>query len=98
VEVIAIINGGADFTPMMHGTKSSGALQGRPRTPNTPNNDAPSFDMAISNLCERQIEVAQARPLLIEEYSGRACVVGRDVRRNAQSPERFVNIKQLTYT
>jgi hypothetical protein len=44
VEVIAIINGGADFTPMMHGTKSSGALQGRPRTPNTPNNDAPSVD------------------------------------------------------
>jgi len=52
---------------------------------NTPNNDAPSFDMAKLKLDERTIVVAQARPLLIEKRGGRACVVGRDVMRHCVS-------------
>jgi hypothetical protein len=49
---------------------------------NTPKNDAPSVDMAMVNLRGRTVIVAQARFLLIEKVSGRACVVGRRVSCN----------------
>ena len=51
---------------------------------NRRNDDAHSFDKAMLKLSERQIVVAQPRPLLVEKHCGWACVVRREVMRHAE--------------
>lgn len=78
----------------MRGVVKSSNLRNRKTTAaNTRNNGAPIISMAIVNLCLKQIEVAQARPHFIEKRGGRACVVGRDVSRNAAQPNKETTMK-----
>ena len=54
-------------------------------TPNTPNNNAPSFNMAMLNVNEKVVVGAQARPHLIEKGGGRCVLADREAIRANQA-------------